>query len=62
MDTNFTITLRQFILLEEIKDLTDSSGHWLAIKSKDKLMRMSLHRLEIFCLGGKMKLEDLAAS
>lgn len=45
MDTNFTITLRQFILLEEIKDLTDSSGHWLAIKSKDKLMRMSLHKL-----------------
>lgn len=62
MDTNFTITLRQFILLEEIKDLTDSSVHWLAIKSKDKLIRMSTHRLDIFCMGGKMKLEDLGAS
>lgn len=62
MDTNFTITLRQFLLLEEIKDLTDSSVHWLAIKSKDKLIRMSLHELDVFCMGGKMKLEDLGAS
>lgn len=62
MHTNFTITLCQFSLLEQIKELIESSVHWLVIKSKDTMIRMSLHMLSIFCMGGKMKLEDPGTS